>query len=32
MTLDQAWLWFIWPAIVTAALCAGGIWGSRFIP
>jgi hypothetical protein len=32
MTWDQAWIWLIWPAILTGALCVGGIWASRYIP
>jgi hypothetical protein len=32
MTWDQAWVWLIWPAILTAIICAGGICASRRIP
>jgi hypothetical protein len=32
MTWDQAWVWLIWPAILTGAICAGGIWAARHIP
>ena len=32
VTWDQAWVWLIWPAILTAVVCAGGIWASRYIP
>ena len=28
MTRAQACIWLIWPAILAAAICAGGIWAS----
>jgi hypothetical protein len=32
MTLHEAWVWFIWPAIVAATIGFGGIWLAKHTP